>query len=319
MVALYRSGRQAEASRAYQAGYAALADIGLRPGHELRAIAESVSREDPALQLAARSAAATVNVPVPGEDDWCELVDREPGVSALRRPTRQVRRAGAGGGGAVVRAEPCCAVGRRARRPARTNGRRGAGAPARREHGLRALAPIVARRPAGAGYRSSLPTVSILRGGARPARRPFRAGARSFSCWRTSTVRAPLRSTSSNTSPDVEAMPRSALVAACSTTFSGGTFDAWLLRLERDGLRSPGLVSRPRITSSGRVSASDEQPVALDRADLAADAFCRRGEVVGACWRRRAAAPRLRGSGEPLSSCAHRPRPDGGAPDLASG
>ena len=38
MVALYRSGRQVEARRAYRAGYRALAEIGVRPGHELRTL-----------------------------------------------------------------------------------------------------------------------------------------------------------------------------------------------------------------------------------------------------------------------------------------
>ena len=49
MLALYRSGRQAEALRAYQAGYAALAEVGLQPGRELRELEEAIGREDPSL------------------------------------------------------------------------------------------------------------------------------------------------------------------------------------------------------------------------------------------------------------------------------
>jgi hypothetical protein len=55
MVALYRSGRQVEALRAYRAGYRALAEIGVQPGRELRQLETAISGEDPALHLAAAS------------------------------------------------------------------------------------------------------------------------------------------------------------------------------------------------------------------------------------------------------------------------
>jgi DNA-binding SARP family transcriptional activator/WD40 repeat protein/energy-coupling factor transporter ATP-binding protein EcfA2 len=49
MVALSRSGRQVEALRAYQRARTALADLGLEPGRELRAVEQKVSGHDPSL------------------------------------------------------------------------------------------------------------------------------------------------------------------------------------------------------------------------------------------------------------------------------
>jgi predicted ATPase/DNA-binding SARP family transcriptional activator len=54
MVALYRSGRQAEALTAYQATRRALADeLGLTPGHQLRDVERMILLHDPALDLPA--------------------------------------------------------------------------------------------------------------------------------------------------------------------------------------------------------------------------------------------------------------------------
>jgi DNA-binding SARP family transcriptional activator len=53
MLALYRSGRQAEALEAYQAARSALVEeLGLEPGRELRELQEAILRQDPALDLA---------------------------------------------------------------------------------------------------------------------------------------------------------------------------------------------------------------------------------------------------------------------------
>ena len=53
MVALYRSGRQADALRAYQRARRALVDaLGVEPGTEMRALEAAVIRNDPALDLA---------------------------------------------------------------------------------------------------------------------------------------------------------------------------------------------------------------------------------------------------------------------------
>ena len=52
MLALYRSGRQAEALRAYQEARRMLADeLGLEPGHELKQLEQAILRQDPALTL----------------------------------------------------------------------------------------------------------------------------------------------------------------------------------------------------------------------------------------------------------------------------
>jgi DNA-binding SARP family transcriptional activator len=50
MLALYRSGRQAEALRAYQEARRTLADeLGLEPGHELKELEQAILRQDPTL------------------------------------------------------------------------------------------------------------------------------------------------------------------------------------------------------------------------------------------------------------------------------
>jgi class 3 adenylate cyclase/DNA-binding SARP family transcriptional activator len=57
MLALYRSGRQADALRAYQSVRNRLGDeLGLEPGPELRALEQAVLNHDPALQLEAPNA-----------------------------------------------------------------------------------------------------------------------------------------------------------------------------------------------------------------------------------------------------------------------
>ena len=56
MLALYRSGRQAEAVAAYQAARRALVEeLGLEPGRELRELEQSILRQDPALELPPRA------------------------------------------------------------------------------------------------------------------------------------------------------------------------------------------------------------------------------------------------------------------------
>jgi predicted ATPase/DNA-binding SARP family transcriptional activator len=65
MLALYRAGRQADALAAYRAGRDALVgELGLEPGGELRALERRILEQDPALDLAASSAPASV-LPVP--------------------------------------------------------------------------------------------------------------------------------------------------------------------------------------------------------------------------------------------------------------
>src|SRR5207253_10370696 len=49
MIALYRSGRQADALRAYQRARTALGDVGIDPGPELRRLEQAVIVQDPDL------------------------------------------------------------------------------------------------------------------------------------------------------------------------------------------------------------------------------------------------------------------------------
>jgi DNA-binding SARP family transcriptional activator len=53
MLALYRSGRQADALAAYREGHARLDELGLEPGNELRALERAILRQDPSLAGAA--------------------------------------------------------------------------------------------------------------------------------------------------------------------------------------------------------------------------------------------------------------------------
>jgi DNA-binding SARP family transcriptional activator len=53
MLALYRSGRQAEALAAYRKGHAQLGELGLEPGSELRNLERAILRQDPTLAGAA--------------------------------------------------------------------------------------------------------------------------------------------------------------------------------------------------------------------------------------------------------------------------
>ncbi len=77
MLALYRSGRQAEALRAFQRARAVLVDeLGLEPGAELRAMEQAVLMQDPELESAATADAA-------------DPVDVGRFVRALRATTRR--------------------------------------------------------------------------------------------------------------------------------------------------------------------------------------------------------------------------------------
>jgi DNA-binding SARP family transcriptional activator len=62
MLALYRSGRQAEALGAYREARAALEEVGLEPGPELRQLERKILNQDPAL-APAREPAATAVLP----------------------------------------------------------------------------------------------------------------------------------------------------------------------------------------------------------------------------------------------------------------
>ena len=86
MLALYRSGRQAEALDAYREARRVLVDeVGIEPGPELRALHERILRQDPSLAVAGdpppRSEAVTpTNLPAPSR----RLFGRERELDALR-------------------------------------------------------------------------------------------------------------------------------------------------------------------------------------------------------------------------------------------
>jgi YVTN family beta-propeller protein len=77
MLALYRSGRQAEALQAYQRARHTLVDeLGIEPGQALQRLEQSILRQDGSLDLSGQ----------PGPD--AEVATREPPVQTLPRPER---------------------------------------------------------------------------------------------------------------------------------------------------------------------------------------------------------------------------------------
>jgi hypothetical protein len=69
MLALYRSGRQAEALQAYQDARRALAELGLEPGHELRRLHGAILRQEAGIAPAAQGEGG------PGADHLADVVD----------------------------------------------------------------------------------------------------------------------------------------------------------------------------------------------------------------------------------------------------
>jgi DNA-binding SARP family transcriptional activator len=69
MLALYRSGRQAEALAAYREGHALLGELGLKPGSELRDLERAILRHDPKLAgVAARNGQAAGSASSPDDE-----------------------------------------------------------------------------------------------------------------------------------------------------------------------------------------------------------------------------------------------------------
>ncbi len=66
MVALYRTGRQADALRAYQRARAALAELGIEPGPDLQRLESAVLAHDPSLDVVTPRAGAPGGVGGPG-------------------------------------------------------------------------------------------------------------------------------------------------------------------------------------------------------------------------------------------------------------
>jgi predicted ATPase/DNA-binding SARP family transcriptional activator len=101
MLALYRSGRQADALAEYREAARLLRDeLGLEPGEELRALEAAILNQDPSLAEPPSAAASRASVPVPASS----LVGREEELAQLaalvsRREVRVVTVNGAGGSG----------------------------------------------------------------------------------------------------------------------------------------------------------------------------------------------------------------------------
>jgi predicted ATPase/DNA-binding SARP family transcriptional activator len=103
MLALYRSGRQADALAAYREARHALDELGLEPSAELRALEQQILRQDPSLDLPAAAAPAQPE-PASLPADTTPLVGRELEIAAvtslLMRPElRLVTLTGPGGTG----------------------------------------------------------------------------------------------------------------------------------------------------------------------------------------------------------------------------
>jgi DNA-binding SARP family transcriptional activator/tetratricopeptide (TPR) repeat protein len=104
MLALYRSGRQAEALEVYRQGHRLLVDeLGLEPGPDLRRLQRAILAGDPGLLLAAGTAAGATSRPAPVVDppaqlppDIADFTGRREQVARLRaalgsaRPPRAV-------------------------------------------------------------------------------------------------------------------------------------------------------------------------------------------------------------------------------------
>jgi DNA-binding SARP family transcriptional activator len=276
MLALYRSGRQVEALRAYRAGYQALAEIGVRPGPELRALEEAISRDDPGLS---QPTASVPPIPVVGAGDssgegcvqilqrvqpvvLVEGPDVVTTVNALVEGAERVGRLVLRGRARAMAARPYHCVAD-ALAPLLTAGVD----PAL----LDALAPIVAAVPPEQGPDPAFQRFQAFEAVARvladhSARQPL------------VLVLEAVDDAGASTLDLVEHLARRrrgaawSLVVTRTATRSAAALEPRLRRLEHDGLLHRVLSSSPHHQPSP-TSATGERLASVDPAVLAADAF----------------------------------------------
>lgn len=92
MLALYRSGRHAEALAAYRDARAALDEIGLQPGPEIRALEDAILRHDPALTSGRAAGDTQTSEPAaePGAEERPAAEETPADVGPTRRQSRKV-------------------------------------------------------------------------------------------------------------------------------------------------------------------------------------------------------------------------------------
>jgi DNA-binding SARP family transcriptional activator len=276
MLALYRSGRQVEALRAYRSGYRALSEIGVQPGRELRALGEAISRGDPDLDrpTASVTPGPAAGVAEPGEEGWGEILRQVPPVvlvegpdtadivdavvEAAERDGRLVLRGRAQG--TAARPYQCIAD---ALAPVLTG-------PVDLELAA-ALAPIVAPVPPEPGCDPAFQRFQAFEAVVRVLARHAARQPLVF-------VLEDLDDAGISTLDLVEHVVRRRgdaalrLIVARSATKSGAAFDAWLRRLEHDEFMRR-VTSRSQDHDHPPTSDTGRQTGAVDPADLAADAF----------------------------------------------
>ncbi len=272
MVALFRSGRQVEALRVYRDGYRALAEIGVRPGRQLRELQEAISREDAALHPPTRSARG---IPRASAADRCgDGLDRDRPVLLIEGPNA----------GSTVDAlvEETARLGRlvlRGRAPS-TRGRPF-------ECVADALAPVLTTTLDAALAAALAPIVAPVPPAQAPdpAFRRFQAFEAVVRLLASEAASKPLMlvledvaDAGESTLDLVEHLARRCtdhavtVVVTRTTSSSGAGFDARVLRLERDGLLHR-VSSWPEDNAIPPSPTGGEHPEAVDSAELAADAF----------------------------------------------
>ena len=160
MLALYRSGRQADALETFQEARRVLADeLGLEPGPELRRLQEAILAHDPAIAAVPVDRRRRGNLPAPstsfvGREDELARGRRAPARAPPRdahRPARRGQEPARGRDGTLARGR---VPGRHLARRLRARGRRGRRRPAARTRRRRSrLRPARARDAQGFGTR----------------------------------------------------------------------------------------------------------------------------------------------------------------------